>query len=62
MVVHNALELKKYLNSLSKSSLKSAEMIATYSDDVESGTMEVGMYGDNKEGFVLEIVGSSDNV
>ena len=62
MVFQNALQLRKYLKSLSKNSLKTAEMHVTYSDDVESGTIEAGMYGDNDRGFIFEVVGSSEDV
>lgn len=62
MIVSNAYELREYLNRLSDEELKGALVWASYSEDIESGTVEVG---ESRAGDTLEeiqIVASADDI
>ena len=63
MDITNAYELRKYLNGFSVKELKGARVWASYSEDIESGTVDVDEYrtgtGRLEE---IQILASADDV
>ena len=64
MNISNAYELRKFLNQFSAKELKGARVWASYSEDVESGTVDVDEYRTNGVRILeeIQILASADDI